>query len=252
MNAIIIRKKENGRYEMISGHRRLLACKKLGLEKIPSIIKNLNDEEATIYMVDSNFFRKKLFPSEKGFAYKMKMEALKKLRKSDVNQLNTEVCQVGTVVRSDNLLASEIGESARNIQRYIRLTNLIPELLQLVDNTELKLSPAISLTPAVELSYLKKDEQKLLFNYIDRNLTTPSHSQAIKLRDLSMKNLLVGETMDNILNKAKPNQISRFKIQEEKLLQVIPKNIKRENIEEFVLKACEYYTKHLRQRDRER
>ena len=253
MDAVIIRPKEDGRYEMVSGHRRLFACKKLGLETIPCLVKNLSDDEATIYMVDSNLHREKLLPSEKAYAYKMKYEALKHQRKDTVNQPDTEVCQVGTVVRSDNILADELGESARQIQRYIRLTYLIPDLLEMVDNSEIKNKelPSIALTPAVELSYLKESEQKILAEYIDCNLATPSHAQAIQLKELSQKGLLVEETIDNIMNKEKPNQILQFKIKEEKLYKVLPKNIDRDKVEDFVLKACEYYSKHLRQIDRD-
>ena len=251
MDAVIIRPKEDGRYEMVSGHRRLFACKKLGLETIPCLVKNLSDDEATIYMVDSNLHREKLLPSEKAYAYKMKYEALKHQRKIPANQHDTEVRQVGTVIRSDDILGEEHGDSGRQVQRYIRLTNLIPELLQLVDNSELKESPSIALTPAVELSYLKPEEQKILAKFIDYNLTTPSHAQAIELRNLSQKNMLVEETIDNIMCREKPNQKLQFKIQEEKLFKVIPKNIEREKVEEFVLKACDYYSKHIRQKERD-
>ena len=170
-----------------------------------------------------------------------------------MNQPDTEVCQVGTVVRSDNILSDELGESARQIQRYIRLTHLIPELLEMVDNSEIKNKeiPAIALTPAVELSYLNKEEQKILAEYIDCNLATPSHAQAIQLKELSQKGLLVEETIDNIMSKEKPNQKYHFKIQEEKLFKVIPKNINRENVEDYILKACEYYSKHIRQKERD-
>ena len=184
MEAVILRPKDDGRYEMISGHRRLLACKKIGLDKIPSRVRNLTDDEATIYMVDSNLHREKLLPSEKAFAYKMKYEALKHQRKGTANQLDTDVRQVGAVVRSDEILSEESGDSARQIQRYVRLTNLIPELLKMVDNSELKESPSIALTPAVELSYLKKEEQKSLAEYISYNLVTPSLAQRRKPGDI--------------------------------------------------------------------
>ena len=251
LSPVIIRQKEDGRYEMLSGHRRMFACKSLGLDKIKCIIKNLSDDEATIFMVDSNLQREKLLPSEKAFAYKMKYEALKHQRKTPANQHDTEVRQVGAVVRSDDILGEEHGDSGRQVQRYIRLTNLIPELLKMVDNSELKENPSIALTPAVELSYLKESEQKILAEYIDYNLATPSHSQSIELRELSQKGLLVEETIDNIMNKEKPNQILQFKIKEEKLYKVLPKNIERDKVEDFVLKACEYYSKHIRQMERD-
>ena len=251
LSPVIVREKEDGRYEMISGHRRKYACESLGIDKIKCIIKNLSDDEATIFMVDSNLQREKLLPSEKAFAYKMKYEALKHQRKTPANQHDTEVRQVGAVVRSDDILGEEHGDSGRQVQRFIRLTYLIPELLNMVDNSELKESPSIALTPAVELSYLKPDEQKLLVEFINYNLATPSHAQAIELRNLSQKKLLVEETLNNVMNREKPNQILQFKIKEEKLFKVIPKNIERDKVEDFVLKACEYYSKHIRQKERD-
>ena len=252
LSPVIIREKEDGRYEMLSGHRRMFACKALGIDKIKCIIKNLSDDEATIFMVDSNLQREKLLPSEKAFAYKMKYDALKHQGRTS-QQLDTTLRQVVTKFRSDDLIGEEHGESGRQVQRYIRLTYLIPELLDMVDNSEIKNKelPSIALTPAVELSYLKESEQKTLAEYIDFNLSTPSHAQAIQLRELSQKGLLAQETIDNIMNKEKPNQILQFKIKEEKLYKVLPKNIERDKVEDFVLKACEYYSKHIRQMDRD-
>ena len=252
MEAVILRPKDDGRYEMISGHRRLLACKKIGLETIPSRVRNLTDDEATIYMVDSNLHREKLLPSEKAFAYKMKYEALKHQRKFPANQLDSEVRQVGAVVRSDDILGEEHGYSGRQVQRFIRLTNLIPKLLNMVDNSELKENPSIALTPAVELSYLKKEEQESLAEYIEFNLVTPSLAQAIKLRELSNSGLLKDENLESLLDEPKANQIQKVKIREDKLFSVIPRNVDRNKVEDFVLKACEFYTKHLRQKERER
>ena len=191
LSPVIIREKEDGRYEMLSGHRRMFACKSLGIDKIKCIIKNLSDDEATIFMVDSNLQREKLLPSEKAFAYKMKYDALKHQGRTS-QQLDTTLRQVVTKFRSDDLIGEEHGESGRQVQRYIRLTYLIPELLDMVDNSEIKNKelPSIALTPAVELSYLKESEQKTLAEYIDFNLSTPSHAQAIQLRELSQKGLL--------------------------------------------------------------
>ena len=252
MEAVIIRPKDDGRFEMISGHRRLMACKKLGLETIPCRIRELTDDEATIYMVDSNLHREKLLPSEKAFAYKMKYDALQHQRKTNVPTSSTEVCPVGTVLRSDKILADELGESARQIQRYIRLTNLIPKLLQMVDNSELKESPSIALRPAVELSFLNKEEQKMLAEYIEFNLITPSLEQAIKLKELSRGGILKEENIEKLLDVPKANQIQKIKINEEKLFNVVPKNIERDKLEDFVIKACEFYSKHLRNKERER
>lgn len=249
LSPVIIRQKEDGRYEMLSGHRRKFACESLGINKLKCIIKNLSDDEATIFMVDSNLQREKLLPSEKAFAYKMKLDALK--HQGTYLQLDDTSRQVGDKLKSVDILSTKSDDSARQIHRYVRLTNLVPKLLNMVDNAELKLSPSIAMTPAVELSYLSETEQKILVDYIELNLITPSHSQAIKLKELSQKKLLVEETIDNIMNTQKPNQIPKFKIQEEKLFDVLPKNIERQNIEEFVLRACEYYTKHLKQKNRE-
>ena len=249
LSPVIVRQKEDGRFEMISGHRRKFACQKLGITKIPSLIKNLSDDEATIFMVDSNLQREKLLPSEKAFAYKMKYDAIK--HQGTSQQHDTTLRQVVTKFRSDDYLGMENGESGRQVQRYIRLTYLIPELLEYVDNSELKIEPSIALNPAVEISYLKNNEQKMLHKFINYNLITPSQSQAKELKMLSQSNSLNEDCLYKIMEKEKPNQIPKFKINEEKLLDVIPKNINRENVENFVLKACEYYSRHLKNKERD-
>ena len=250
LSPAIVRKKEDGRYEMVSGHRRKFACEKLGLKSIPCIVKDLTLDEATIFMVDSNLQREKLLPSEKAFAYKMKYDALKNQR--DVNQHDTSVRQVGAVIRSDDLLAAKSDDSARQIHRYIRLTNLVPELLEMVDNTELKQSPSIAFNPAVELSYLTEDEQRDLVDIIDENLATPSLSQAIQMKKLSQENNLSIDDIQDILDQEKPNQVNKFKINEDKLYKVIPRSVDRDKVEDYVIKACEFYTRHLKQRENER
>lgn len=247
LSPVIVRPKDDGRYEMISGHRRKFACNKLGIETIPCLVKNLTDDEATIFMVDSNLQREKLLPSEKAFAYKMKYEALK--HQGTSLPQDTTLRPVGTKLRSDSILAEEVNESARQIQRYIRLTNLVPELLEMVDNAECGLSPSIAFRPAVELSYLMEDEQRYLVDFIDDEEATPSLAQAIKMKKLSQDGNLDIETIHEIMEEQKANQITKFKIPEEKLMKVIPKNVDRSNVEDFVIKACEYYSKHLRQRD---
>jgi len=249
LSPAIIREKADGRYEMISGHRRKFACEKLGIDKIPCIIKNLTDDEATIFMVDSNLQREKLLPSEKAFAYKMKYEAIKHQGTSQPQ--DTSLRPVVAKYRSDDLLGMEHNESGRQVQRYMRLTYLIPELLQMVDNSELKETPAIALRPAVEISYLTKAEQKLLLEFIELNLITPSHAQAIELKKQSECGKLTEEALYDLLDKEKPNQVLKFKINEDKLYNVLPKNIDREKVEDFVIKACDYYTKHLKQKLRE-
>ena len=251
-DATIVRLKDDGRYEMISGHRRLLACKLLNYKEIPCIVEEMTREEAIIRMVDSNIHREKTLPSEKAYAYKMKYEALKTQRKESMSQLNTEVCQVGTVTRTDGLLSNELGESARQIQRYIRLINLIPEILKLVDNNELNIKPQMAMSPAVEISYLSEQEQRWLLEIMDKYQSTPSHAQAITFKEMSKAGRLTKEELDKQMNRLKPNQIEKFKINEKRLFEVIPRNIERDKVEDFVLKACDYYSKHLRQKNIER
>lgn len=250
LEAVILRPKKDGRFEMISGHRRLLACKKIGLEVIPSRIRNLTDDQATIYMVDSNLHREKLLPSEKAFAYKMKYDALR--HQGTLLPQDSTLRPVVTKLRTDDIIGEEHGESGRQVQRYIRLTNLIPKLLQMVDNAELKETPSIALRPAVELSFLTNKEQKMLADYIEFNLVTPSLEQSIKLKELSRGGMLKEENIENILDVPKANQIQKFKINEDKLYDVVPKNIGRDKLEDFIIKACEFYSKHLRQKDKER
>lgn len=251
LSPAIIRRKDNGRYEMISGHRRKFASEQLGLNTIPCVIKDLTDDEAIIFMVDSNLQREKLLPSEKAFAYKMKYDAIKHQGRT-LGPLYQKDNNSGPLDRkwSAEIIGDEVGESEKTIRRYIRLTYLIPKLLNMVDNNELKQTPAIAIRPAVELSFLNREDQMLLANYIELYLVTPSLSQAIELKQLSQKGLLCEETLDNRLSETKPNQIPKFKIHEDKLYSVIPKNISREKVEDFVLKACEYYSKVLRQRER--
>lgn len=247
LSPVIVRPKDDGRYEMISGHRRKFACNKLGIDFIPCLVKNLTDDEATIFMVDSNLQREKLLPSEKAYAYKMKYEALKNQRQN-MRPQDTSMRPVVTV-RSDDLLGEELGESGRQIQRYIRLTNLVPELLEMVDNSECGLSPAIAFRPAVELSYLIEDEQRDLVDFIDDEEATPSLAQAIRMKKLSQEGKLDLDTIQDIMQEQKGNQINKFKIPEDKLMKVVPRNLDREKVEDFVLKACEYYSKHLKQRE---
>ena len=250
LSPAIVRKKADGRYEMISGHRRKYASQLLGFEKMPCVIKDLSDDEATIYMVDSNLQREKLLPSEKAFAYKMKYEAIKHQGTSQPQ--DTTLRPVVTKSRSDDLLGKEYGESGRQVQRFIRLTYLIPELLEMVDNSELGLSPGIALRPAVEISYLDHNKQKMLADFIETNLSTPSLAQAIELKNLSQDGSLDLDTLEDIMYQEKANQVPKFKIQEEKLYEVLPKNLDRDKVEDFVLKACSYYTKHLKQKNMER
>ena len=248
LSPVIVRKKDNGRYEMISGHRRKFACNRIGYDKIPCIIKDLSDDEATIYMVDSNLQREELLPSEKAFAYKMKLEALshqgiKTFVPLDQNE-NTSGPQVQKT--TTDILGEEKGDSGRQVRRYIRLTYLKPKLLDLVDNK------VIAFRPAVELSYLNSDEQDALLDFIEYNQSTPSLSQAIELKKLSLEGKLEIDILNEILEKEKPNQIQKIKFNESRIKSVLPNNIDRNKIEDYVVKSIEYYTKYLnRQKERE-
>lgn len=248
LSPVIVRRKENNRFEMLSGHRRKLASQLLGLNKLPCIIKDLSDDEATIFMVDSNLQREKLLPSEKAFAYKMKIEAISHQGK----RTDLTFSQLGKKLNSYEEVSNNIGESRNQIHRYIRLTFLIPELLTMVDNNELDLKPKMAMSPAVEISFLKENEQLWLLDVIEKNESTPSHAQAITFKEMSKCGTLTKEEIEKQMMQLKPNQVEKFKIDEKKLYTVIPKNVKRENIEEFVLKACEFYSKHLKNRELER
>lgn len=235
----LVRKKENGRYELVSGHRRKKASEMAGIEKIPCIVRNMTDDEAIIIMVDSNMQREELLPSEKAFAYKMKLDAIK--HQGIRNDLTLR--QVGT--RSDRKVAENVSESARQIQRFIRLTYLIPELLEMVD------TKTIALNPAVELSYLKIEEQQMVLDSIGYNVATPSHQQAILLKNLSKEEKLNEDVIDQILSTEKPNQKLKIKFDEDRLRKVLPKDIKQDQIENYVIKSIEHYRNYLRQKNRE-
>jgi len=227
----LVRKKDN-KYEMISGHRRKFASKEVGLETIPCIIRDLTDDEATIIMVDSNMQREKILPSEKAFAYKMKMEALnhqgKETSRPMVEKLN-----------SAEIIGKENNESGRQVQRYIRLTELIPQILQMVD------SEKISLRPAVEISYLTKDEQKMLLDVMEQFVCTPSLEQAIKIKNLSKDKNLYREYMEEILEQEKPNQTPKLRVSMNRLKNVLPITLRNDRErEEYVIKAVEFYDRY--------
>ena len=247
LEPIIVRKKENNRYEIIAGHRRKFASELLGNNFIPCIVRDMTKEEAIVYMVDSNLHRTNILPSEKAKAYKMKMNALKAQGKR--NDLTSS--PLATKLDTATLVGKEQGESRDQVYRYIKLNDLIPELLEMVDNSVLNENPSIALRPAVEISYLSKDEQEMLFNSIEYSDATPSHAQAIKLRKESELNGLTEEFIENLMNEEKPNQITKIKISENKIKSVLPKNYKVNNMEDFIVKAVEYYSRHLN-RDRER
>lgn len=231
IHPIIVRPKENGGYEMISGHRRKRACEIAGVTEIKAIVREMTDEEATIAMVNSNNQREKILPSEKAFAFKMKLEAMKKQgQRNDLTSAPMEQKLKNRTTRE--LIAEETGESSSNIQRFIRLTELIPELLKLVDEEKMKLRPA------VELSYLTKEEQQEVFDAIEYTDAFPSHPQAIKMKKLSETGKLTIEEIDDILEQEKPNQIPKFKIPEDKVDQYIPKEYKSMEEKEDYIVHC--------------
>lgn len=233
---IVVRRKENDRYELLSGHRRKKVYEILGLEEIDAIIKDLNDDESTIFMVDSNMYREKLLPSEKAFAYRMKMETMKHQGKTS--------CHYDTKLRSDEKLSEKSNDSARQIQRYIRLTELIKELLDMVDIGK------ISFNPAVEISYLSKEEQYMLLDCIKRYDATPSQSQAIFLKKLSQENKLTTEKMEEIMQEEKPNQQPKYSINYNRFEKYLPRNVvTKKEVEDFLFKCVEEHYKRLKQRD---
>ena len=247
----LVRPKPEGGYEMVAGHRRKKAADLAGLAEIPCIVRQLTDDEATIIMVDSNLQREQILPSEKAFAYKMKLDAMK--RQGQRTDLTSG--PVGQKFSRDEL-ADTSPDSSRQIQRYIRLTHLIPEILELVDNSVLKDQEMlqIAMRPAVELSYLRKEEQADLFAIMDEMDCTPSHAQAIKMRQMSEAKTggerLAKDALVSIMKEEKPNQKEQFKIPKEKISRFFAPGTPTQKIEDTIVKALELYRK--RQRSLER
>ena len=231
----LVRPKANGRYEMVSGHRRKFASQLANKETIPCIVRDLSDDEAIIIMVDSNLQREEILPSEKAFAYKMKLEALSHQGKS----LDSTSGQVVRKLETADIIGKENDESGRQVRRFIRLTELIPELLDLVDEKQ------IALSPAVELSFLNDEQQYAVLDCIECNVATPSHAQAIRLKKLSQEGTLTTDEIEDILSEEKPNQIPKVKFNAIRIRNVLPKNITEEKMEDFVISAIEFYNKHL-------
>lgn len=233
----IVRPKPDGRYEMISGHRRKKASELLDLESIPCIVRNLTDDEATIIMVDSNLQREKILPSERAFAYKMKLEALKH-QGERIDLTSAPMVHKSDSKTSRDIIADETGDSREQVRRYIRLTELIPKLLEMVDKD------VIAFRPAVEISYLNKEEQTDLLDLMECYDCTPSLAQAIKLKKLSQENNLTVDDMEELLSQEKPNQIPKLKISMERLTPVLPDYLKSdEDREEYIIKAVAYFKK---------
>lgn len=251
LSPVIVRTKEDGSYEMIAGHRRRYASELAEKMEIPCIVRNLSDEEATILMVDSNLQREKILPSEKAFAYKMKLDAMK--RQGKRTDLTSE--PVAWKLRgkeSAEILGQQVGESKDQIRRFIRLTNLIPELLELVDNSVLKEKDKlqIALRPAVELSYLSEEEQADLYETIESEDCTPSHAQAIKLRKLSEEGRLDENVIFSILTEEKGNQKEQFRMPRERIQKYFPLKATEQQIEDTIVKALELYRKRERSLER--
>ena len=234
-----VRQKEDGRYELISGHRRKRACELAGFEALRCEVVDLDRDAATVLMVESNYQRSQILPSEKAFAYKMRLEAMKRQgQRSDLTS-----SPVGTKFdRSSEAITEETGDSRNQIHRYIRLTNLVPELLDLVDEGRIKMRPA------VELSYLDEDSQRAVVDEIDLNQCTPSHDQTIRMRKFFTDGKLTPEVVSAIMGEEKPNQREKIVLRGDKVRSLIPKNIPVSQTEDYVVKALEHYSRFLRQR----
>lgn len=238
---VIVRPKEDGTYEMISGHRRKRACELAGIKQIRCIVKDLTDDEATILMVDSNIQREEILPSEKAFAYKLKLEAMKHQGKRIDLEENETSTPVVSKLRTDEILGEEVGESRENIRRYIRLTYLIPELLEEVDNKR------IAFRPAVELSYLEEDYQYVVLNKLQYDDVSPSLSQAITLKKMQQEGTISEEKIENLLDKEKPNQKEFIKIHNDRIEKYIPTKVKDSGkIEDFIIQCVEEHNKRER------
>lgn len=237
-----VRQKEDGRYELVSGHRRKRACELAGFETLRCEVVDLDRDEATILMVESNYQRSQILPSEKAFAYKMRLEAMKRQagRPSKENLSPVGIDFKGK--QTLDVMSEECGDSRNQIHRYIRLTNLVPELLELVDEGKIKMRPA------VELSYLDEDCQRDVVDEIDLNVCTPSHDQTIRMRKFFNEGKLTTEAIQAIMSEDKPNQREKIVLRGDKVRSLIPKNIPLNQTEDYVCKALEHYNKFLRNR----
>ena len=236
----VLRQKKDGRYEIVSGHRRKRACELAGLTTLRSELKDLTRDEAIVYMVESNFQRTTILPSEKAFAYKMRLEAMK--RQGQRTDLTSATLLQKSGKTSREIIAENSGESHEQVRKYIRLTNLIPELLQLVDEGRIKMRPA------VELSYLDEDSQRDVALQIDINDCTPSHDQTIRMRKMFESGKLTTEAVEAIMSEEKPNQRERIVLHGDRVRSLIPKSVKLKDTEDYVCKALEHYRRYLRSR----
>ena len=237
-----VRQKEDGRYELISGHRRKRACELAGFEALRCEVVDLDRDAATVLMVESNYQRSQILPSEKAFAYKMRLEAMNRQAGRPRKENPTPVVSDFDGQRTNEVLGNEVGESREQIRRYIRLTYLVPELLDFVDEGKIKMRPA------VELSYLDEDSQRAVVDEIDLNQCTPSHDQTIRMRKFFTDGRLTPEVVSAIMGEEKPNQREKIVLRGDKVRSLIPKNIPVSQTEDYVVKALEHYSRFLRQR----
>ena len=251
LSPVLVRPMPDGSYQMVSGQRRKRAAELAELPTVPCIVRELTDDEAIIIMVDSNLQREQVLPSEKAFAYKMKLDAMRRQQGERTDLTSVPPGQkLGKTSRE--LLADNSPDSNTQIQRYIRLTNLTPELLDMVDNSVLKEKDKLqmALRPAVELSYLSKDEQTTLLEIMESEDCTPSHDQAIRIRDLSEKGTLTYKAIMSIMQEEKPNQVEQFKIPRNRIDKFFPAGTPAQKIEDTIVKALEMYRKRERARER--
>ena len=235
MTPATVRQKEDGRYELVSGHRRRKACELAGLDSLRCEVKELSRDEAVIVMVESNLQRTEILPSEKAFAYKMRLDAMN--RQGQRNDLT--LCPVDTKLDSGTKVSTDVGDSRRQVFRYIRLTSLVPEILQMVDERR------IAFRPAVELSYLTEEQQYALLEAMEYQDATPSLAQAIKMKKFQQDGKLTTEVIQSIMQEVKPNQREKPAFRDERITRLIPKTVPKGKEADFVVKALEYYTRHL-------
>lgn len=246
LSPAVARQKEDGRYELISGHRRKKACELAGIDKMPVIVRNMDRDEAIIFMVDSNLQRERLLPSEKAFSYKMRLEAMNRKAGRPKQDNLTPMVSDSEKHRTNEELGLIVGESREQVRRYIRLTELIPDLLQMVDEGK------IAFRPAVELSYLTKEEQASLHEAMESEDCTPSLVQAIKIKKFSQEGRLNDDVILSILSEEKPNQREVYRLPKERIDKYFPKGTPSEKIEEVICKALELYRRRERSRETER
>ena len=247
MTPATVRLKEDGRYELISGHRRRKACELAGLETLKCEVKDLSRDEAIIIMVESNLQRSTILPSEKAFAYKMRLEAMKRQAGRPTKDNYSPMGNSLEFATSSDELAEKVGESKNQIFRFIRLTELVPEILQMVDDRQ------IAFRPAVEISYLSEEQQYTLLEAMEYSDATPSLAQAIKMKKFMQDGKLTNEVIQSIMEEEKPNQKEKPAFRDERITKLIPKSVPRGQESDFVVKALEFYNRHLqRQRSQER